>query len=196
MMTRRNQLFRIEELKVTGDHRVNITARLYADAQFPSAATVRTVGLNTGSVWIAGTPPPVTGLTITATTIDSGRVTFNFGNFVGGQTARIEIKRPGDSDWLPVLTATPDGLGRGAAEIPALRVGTQIRITPISSTGIAGTPSTVTVTSPSYQWPSAYPAVDGYVLASSTSGVLSWVAQSGGGAGDIADGRKYAWFIS
>ena len=34
------------------------------------------------------------------------------------------------------------------------------------------------------------------VLASSTSGVLSWVAQSGGGAGDIADGRKYAWFIS
>ena len=196
MMTRRNQLFRIEELKVTGDHRVNITARLYADAQFPSAATVRTVGLNTGSVWIAGTPPPVTGLTITATTIDSGRVTFNFGSFVGGQTARIEIKRPGDSDWLPVLTATPDGLGRGAAEIPALRVGTQIRITPISSTGIAGTPSTVTVTSPLYQWPSAYPAVDGYVLASSTSGVLSWVAQSGGGAGDIADGRKYAWFIS
>jgi len=196
MVGKRNQLFRVEELRVTQDHRVNIVARLYAEQQFPSAATVRTVGLNTGTVWIAGTPPAVTGATITATTIDSGRINFNFGDFVGGQTARIEIKRPGDSDWLPVIDVVPDGLGRGAAEIPALRLNTQIRITPISSTGIEGASTTITVTSPLYQWPASYPAANGYVLSSTTGGVLSWVAQSGGGASNTADGRKYAWFIS
>jgi hypothetical protein len=187
MSGKRNQLFRVEELRVTQDHRVNIVARLYAEQQFPSAATVRTVGLNTGTVWIAGTPPAVTGATITATTIDSGRINFNFGDFVGGQTARIEIKRPGDSDWLPVIDVVPDGLGRGAAEIPALRLNTQIRITPISSTGIEGTPTTITVTSPLYQWPASYPASNGYVLSSTTGGVLSWV--EGGGAG-VTDGDK------
>lgn len=187
MVGKRNQLFRVEELRVTQDHRVNIVARLYAEQQFPSAATVRTVGLNTGTVWIAGTPPAVTGATITATTIDSGRINFNFGDFVGGQSARIEIKRPGDSDWLPVIDVVPDGLGRGAAEIPALKLNTQIRITPISSTGIEGASTTITVTSPLYQWPASYPAANGYVLSSTTGGVLSWV--EGGGAG-VTDGDK------
>jgi hypothetical protein len=32
-----------------------------------------------------------------------------------------------------------------------------------------------------YTLPTAYPASSGYVLASTTSGVMSWVAQSGGG---------------
>jgi len=182
MSGRRNELFRIEELRVTQDHRVNIVARLYAEQQFPSAATVRTVGLNTGSVWIAGTPPAVTGVTVTYSTIDSGRVNFDFGDFVGGQTARVEIKRPGDADWIPTgYEVTPDSLGRGAAELPGLKVNTLIRITPISSTGVEGTPSQVTVTSPLYQWPGSYPAASGYVLSSTTAGVLSWVAQSGGG---------------
>ena len=195
MSSRPNQLFRIEELRVTSDHRVNIIARLYAEDQFPTAAQVRTVGLNTGSVWLAGTPPPVTGVVITATTIDSGRVTFDFGSFVGGQTARIDIQRPGETGWLPVLTSPPDGLGRGAAEIPALRLGTLIRITPISSTGVEGPATIVTVTNPLYQWPAGYPAENGYVLSSSVTGVLTWVPQSGGG-GSSADSRKYAWFIS
>jgi hypothetical protein len=184
MANRRNQLFRVEELKVTQDHRVSITARLYAEEQFPSAAKVRTVGLNTGTVWIAGTPPAVTGVSVSYTTIDSGRVQFDFGAFTGGQTARIEIKRGGVGDWLPVLDAVPDGLGRGAAEIPSLTVGTKIRITPISSTGVEGAPTEVTVTSPLYQWPTSYPAANGYVLSSTTGGVLSWVAQSGGGGGN------------
>jgi hypothetical protein len=196
MSGRRNELFRIEELRVTQDHRVNIVARLYSEQQFPSAATVRTVGLNTGSVWIAGTPPAVTGVTVTYSTIDSGRVNFDFGDFVGGQTARVEIKRPGDADWIPTgYEVTPDSLGRGAAELPGLRVNTLIRITPISSTGVEGTPSQVTVTSPLYQWPGSYPAASGYVLSSTTAGVLSWVAQSGGGGGSSIDARPYAWFL-
>ena len=192
----RNQLFRIEELKISQDHLVDIIARQYSDLQFPSAATVRTVGLNTASVWIAGTPPAVSGITVNFTTVDNGRITFSFGNFVGGQTAQIEIQRPQDGDWLPVIDAVPDGLGRGAVELPGLVVGTQIRITPISSTGVAGTPTIVTVTNPLYQWPTSYPPVSGYVLSSTTAGVLTWEPQIGGGAADIVDGRKFAWFIS
>jgi hypothetical protein len=121
-------------------------------------------------------------------------VTFDFGSFVGGQTARIDIQRPGETGWLPVLTSPPDGLGRGAAEIPALRLGTLIRITPISSTGVEGPATIVTVTNPLYQWPAGYPAENGYVLSSSVTGVLTWVPQSGGGSS--ADSRKFAWFIS
>jgi hypothetical protein len=147
-------------------------------------------------VWIAGTPPAVTGVTVTYSTIDSGRVNFDFGDFVGGQTARVEIKRPGDADWIPTgYEVTPDSLGRGAAELPGLKVNTLIRITPISSTGVEGTPSQVTVTSPLYQWPGSYPAASGYVLSSTTAGVLSWVAQSGGGGGSSIDARPYAWFL-
>lgn len=176
-----NQLFRIEELRVTQDHRVNIVARLYSDEQFPESANVRTVGLNTGSVWIAKAPPAVTDATIVYTTIDSGRVEFDFGLFVGGQTARIEIKRPGDASFLPFADVVPDGLGRGATEIPALEPNTEIRITPISSNGVAGSSTTLTATSPLYVWPASYPPSSGYVLASDTDGNLSWVAQSGGG---------------
>ena len=54
----------------------------------------------------------------------------------------------------------------------------------------------LTVTNPLYQWPTSYPPVSGYVLSSTTAGVLTWEPQIGGGAADIVDGRKFAWFIS
>lgn len=44
---RRNQLFRIEELKITPDHKVHITARLYTDSQYPDA-TATTIPLTSG----------------------------------------------------------------------------------------------------------------------------------------------------
>ena len=178
-----NHLFRIEELRITQDHRVNIVARLYMEDQYPDAAAVRTLGLNTGSVWIAKAPPAVDNLAISYTTSDSGRVQFDFGGFVGTQTARIEIKRPGESTWLPVAEVSPDGLGRGAAEIPSLKPNTEIRVVPVGPTGLTGTVSTITATSPLYVWPTSYPSVSGYVLSSTTAGVMSWVAQSGGGGG-------------
>lgn len=178
-----NHLFRIEELKITQDHRVNIVARLYMEDQYPDAAAVRTLGLNTGSVWIAKAPPAVANLAISYTTSDSGRVQFDFGAFVGSQTGRIEIKRPGESTWSPVAEVSPDGLGRGAAEIPSLKPNTEIRVVPVGPTGLTGTVSTITATSPLYVWPTSYPSVSGYVLSSTTAGVMSWVAQSGGGGG-------------
>jgi hypothetical protein len=183
-----NHLFRIEELKITSDHRVNIVARLYMEDQYPDAANVRTLGLNTGSVWIASAPPAATNLAITYTTVDAGRVQFDFGAYVGTQTARIEIKRPGESVWSPVAEVSPDGQGRGAAEIPSLKPNTEIRITPVGPTGLTGTTTTVTATSPLYVWPTSYPASSGYVLSSTTAGVMSWVAQSGGGGGGTPGG--------
>lgn len=183
-----NHLFRIEELRITQDHRVNIVARLYMENQYPDAAAVRTLGLNTGSVWIAKAPPAVSNLAISYTTSDSGRVQFDFGGFVGTQTARIEIKRPGESTWSPVAEVSPDGLGRGAAEIPSLKPNTEIRIIPVGPTGLTGTISSITATSPLYVWPTSYPSVSGYVLSSTTAGVMSWVAQSGGGGGGTPGG--------
>lgn len=183
-----NHLFRIEELKITQDHRVNIVARLYMEDQYPDAAAVRTLGLNTGSVWIAKAPPQVANLAISYTTSDSGRVQFDFGAFVGSQTGRIEIKRPGESTWSPVAEVSPDGLGRGAAEIPSLKPNTEIRVVPVGPTGLTGTISSITATSPLYVWPTSYPSVSGYVLSSTTAGVMSWVAQSGGGGGGTPGG--------
>ena len=183
-----NHLFRIEELRITQDHRVNIVARLYMEDQYPDAAAVRTLGLNTGSVWIAKAPPQVDNLAISYTTSDSGRVQFDFGGFVGSQTARIEIKRPGESTWSPVAEVAPDGQGRGAAEIPSLKPNTEIRVVPVGPTGLTGTISTITATSPLYVWPTSYPSVSGYVLSSTTAGVMSWVAQSGGGGGGTPGG--------
>lgn len=183
-----NHLFRIEELRITQDHRVNIVARLYMEDQYPDAAAVRTLGLNTGSVWIAKAPPQVDNLAISYTTSDSGRVQFDFGAFVGSQTGRIEIKRPGESTWSPVAEVAPDGQGRGAAEIPSLKPNTEIRVVPVGPTGLTGTISTITATSPLYVWPTSYPSVSGYVLSSTTAGVMSWVAQSGGGGGGTPGG--------
>lgn len=192
-----NHLFRIEELRITQDHRVNIVARLYMEDQYPDAAAVRTLGLNTGSVWIAKAPPQVSNLAISYTTSDSGRVQFDFGGFVGTQTARIEIKRPGESTWSPVAEVSPDGLGRGAAEIPGIKPNTEIRVVPVGPTGLTGTISSITATSPLYVWPTNYPVASGYVLSSNTGGVLSWIEQTGGGGGGSATiGKAYAWFIS
>jgi uncharacterized Zn-binding protein involved in type VI secretion len=156
--------------------------------QYPDAAAVRTLGLNTGSVWIAKAPPAASNLAITYTTVDAGRVQFDFGAYVGTQTARIEIRRPGESVWLPVAEVSPDGQGRGAAEIPSLKPNTEIRVIPVGPTGLTGTVATVTATSPLYVWPTSYPAVTGYVLSSTTAGVMSWVAQSGGGGGGTPGG--------
>ena len=50
-------------------------------------------------------------------------------------------------------------------------------------TGLVRLPSTVTINTAAYTWPSAVAASSGYVLACSSAGVLSWVAPSGGGGG-------------
>lgn len=196
MIGRRNQLFRIEELRVTQDHRVAIVARLYADEQFPDAAQVRTLGRNVGTVWTTKAPPAVTNVAITYTTINSGRITFTFGSaYIGRQTARVEIDRGNTGTFSPLAVVEPDAAGVGAFEVVSLVPNTRIRVTPISAAGVVGASSTLTGVSPVYQWPTSLPTVDGQVIAGNTSGVLFWTAQTGGSGGGVM-GIAYAWFIS
>jgi hypothetical protein len=53
MPGRRNLMLRIEELRIAQDHQVTLTARLYADEQFPQSATARTIVLTGGAGWLA-----------------------------------------------------------------------------------------------------------------------------------------------
>ena len=194
MIGRRNQLFRIEELRVTQDHRVAIVARLYADEQFPDAAQVRTLGQNVGTVWTTKAPPSVTNVSIAYTAVNSGRITFTFGTAIGRQTARVEIDRGNTGTFSPLAVVEPDAAGVGAFEVDSLVPNTRIRVTPISASGVVGTSSTLTGVSPVYQWPTSLPTVNGQVIAGNTSGVLFWTAQTGGGGG--VSNIAYAWFIS
>ena len=195
MFGRRNQLFRIEELRVTQDHRVAIVARLYADEQFPDAAQVRTMGLNAGSTWVTTAPPAVTNLAIEYTTIDSGRVSFTFSpDYLGSQTAKIEINR--GSGYVPLAEIAPivvAGAKVGIFEASAILPGTQIRITPINARGAGTNTTTLTVTTPPYRWPITGPSAAGQVLITDASGNLSWGTITATGQYGLP---SYAWFIS
>ncbi len=194
MIGRRNQLFRVEELRVTQNHTVSIVARLYAEEQFTTAATVRTMGLNAGSTWFTTAPPAVTNLAIEYTTIDSGRVSFTFSpDYLGSQTAKIEINR--GSGYVPLAEIAPivvAGAKIGIFEASAIVPNTQIRITPINARGTGTNTTTLTVTTPPYRWPVTSPSAAGQVLITDANGNLSWgtVTASGNSL------PSYAWFLS
>ena len=195
MVGRRNQLFRVEELRVTQNHTVSIIARLYAEEQFTTAATVRTMGLNAGSTWVTTAPPAVSNLAIEYTTIDSGRVSFTFSpDYLGSQTAKIEINR--GSGYAPLAEIAPivvAGAKVGIFEASAILPGTQIRITPINARGAGTNTTTLTVTTPPYRWPVTGPSAAGQVLITDASGNLSWGTITATGQYGLP---SYAWFIS
>lgn len=111
----RNLMLRVEELKVDARHHVNIVGRLYADEQFPTTAQERTIPLVTGIGWPSAVPDPVTNLTLTVPVAGSISGTFDFAGYIGTQTARILIKKPGDADYSDTgLRVTPDASNGGA----------------------------------------------------------------------------------
>ena len=194
MIGRRNQLFRVEELRVTQNHTVSIIARLYAEEQFTTAATVRTMGLNTGSAWITTAPPAVSNVAIAYTTIDSGRITFNFSSaYIGRQVARVEIDRGNTGTFAPLAVVEPDAAGVGAFEVVSLVPNTRIRVTPISAAGVVGASSTLTGLAPAYQWPTSLPTTAGQVLTAGPNGVMTWASINATGQYGLP---SYAWFIS
>lgn len=194
MIGRRNQLFRVEELRVTQNHTVSIVARLYAEEQFTTAATVRTMGLNTGSAWITTAPPAVSNVAIAYTTIDSGRITFNFSTaYIGRQVARVEIDRGNTGTFAPLAVVEPDAAGVGAFEVVSLVPNTRIRVTPISAAGVVGASSTLTGLAPAYQWPTSLPTTAGQVLTAGPNGVMTWTSINATGQYGLP---SYAWFIS
>lgn len=137
MPDQRNLLLRIEELRVSSDHRVSITGRLYADDQFPASADERTVSYVTGIGWTSTPPGAVTNLALTIPTPGTISGTFDFAAYIGGQTAKVYIKKPGDADYSDTgLRVTPDSSNAGAFQVSGIPDGvTHIKIIPYSQAG-------------------------------------------------------------
>lgn len=145
MPDQRNLLLRIEELKVAQDHRVNIVGRLYADTQFPTTATERTVVLTTGVGWVSEPPDPPYNVILTSPSSGVVRGTFSFAAFVGSQTARLEVWRAGEAGYVDTgLVISPDSALAGAFEVSGIPTTglTQFRLVAVSSTGNESDPVT------------------------------------------------------
>lgn len=149
MPGRRNLPLRLEEVRVSQDHRVSLTGRLYADAQHPQSATPKTVPLTTGVGWPTAAPGAATGLTLTQPANGTVRGTFAFASFDGNQYARVEADKPGGGvDFVDMgLLLRPDSSGNGAFELAGLPAGaTDIRVVSINqfsptATSTSGTES-------------------------------------------------------
>ncbi len=133
----RNLLMRVEELQIAPDHKVSITARLYADEQFPTSATERTVPLPTGIGYPSSPPPAISNLVLTNPTAGAINGTFDFGAYLGSQQAKIEIQLPGAVAFTDTgIRVTPDSQNKGAFQITGVTPGlSYVRVTPFSAAG-------------------------------------------------------------
>jgi hypothetical protein len=116
-----------------------ITGRLYADAQFPTSATERTVILTSGVGWASATPGQPYNIAITSATSGVISTTFNFEPGIGTQTAKIEVWRAGETDYSDTGLRVPSSTTyTGIFELTGIPTSglTQIRITPINSAGV------------------------------------------------------------
>jgi len=137
MTLRRNLLMRVEEVKVSADHKTSVLGRLYSDAQFPNSATPATIVLTTGSGWASTPPGQPTNLVLTEPTSGTLRGAFTFAGYIGSQTARVEVLRAGETAYVDTgIRVTPDANNDGQFEITGLPSGvTYVRITPYSAAG-------------------------------------------------------------
>ena len=138
----RNLMLRVEELKISQDHKVSIVGRLYADSQFPTSATERTITLTSGVGWITNPPDPITALTLTSPTAGTVRGTFTFASFIGTQTATVEVWRAGEAGYVDTgLTVTPDSSNQGSFEVSGVPTSgvSYFRVVATSSTGQSST---------------------------------------------------------
>lgn len=137
MPDQRNLMLRVEELRVSSDHKVSLTGRLYADDQFPASADERTVSYVTGIGWVSAPPGAVTNLILQLISSGTVRGEFDFAAYIGSQTARVEVKRFGESDYSDTgIRVTPDVNNRGSFEVSGLPAGlTYFRVTPYSTAG-------------------------------------------------------------
>lgn len=137
MPGRRNVVMRIEELKVSPEHKVSIVGRLYIDDQIPNTAEASTILLTSGVGWPTAVPGAVTTLILTSPASGVLAGTFTFAGFIGTQQARVEVLRAGETSYSDTgIRVTPDSSNQGAFEISGLPAGvTFVRITPFSTNG-------------------------------------------------------------
>jgi hypothetical protein len=67
---------------IAQDHQVTLTARLYADEQFPQSATARTIVLTGGAGWLLNPPGAVTNLSLSIPTPGILRGEFQFSGYL------------------------------------------------------------------------------------------------------------------
>jgi len=149
MLLFKNYLYRIEELSISQDHRVTITARLYADTQYPEQPVPKTIPLTRSNDWQAAIAPPVRSFNIERlpNSGNSARVTIGFPETVAPVTIRVLVRRAGiDSNFVDtgmMVAAGENNLGQ--FELAGITTGSQIQFIPVSSTGIEGVSSLFTV---------------------------------------------------
>ena len=143
MPGRRNLMLRVEELRIAQDHQVTLTARLYADEQFPQSATARTIVLTGGAGWLLNPPGAVTNLSLTIPNPGTLRGEFQFSGYLGSQVAKIEVMRAGETGYYDTgLRVSPNEYGQGIFEMPGLSVGiSYAKVTAIASGGGASAPT-------------------------------------------------------
>lgn len=144
----RNYLYRIEELSVSQDHRVSITARLYSDLQYPEQAVAKTVPLVRSNAWPTTALPAVTNLSISRipSSGNTARISFRFPSSVTQPLVRVYVQRrdPDTGEFIDNgLTDTgiilrPDVDNNGIVEIPGLVTGSFVQLVPFTETGIQG----------------------------------------------------------
>lgn len=145
-----NPVLRLEEVKISHDWKVSMTARKYSKNQYPETATGKTIVLTTGIGWPTATPGAATSLTLTEPTPGTIRGTFTFPDSPGAQTAKIEVDK--GSGFIDTgQRISPDASNNGAFELAGMPAGSiDVRVTIISATGVEGSTAsdTITVTNP------------------------------------------------
>ena len=210
----RNYLYRIEELSVSQDHRVSITARLYSDLQYPEQAVPKTVVLNRSNAWQTAILAQVQSVSIVRVpnSGNTARVSFAFPATIGEPRVRVLVQRrdPVTGDFIDSslvdtgIILTPDTNNQGIVEIPGIVSGSLIQFVPFTSTGVEGTPLTVDV--PSLPTDTGggggadlYQPLDSDLTAIAALGADGIIRKTAGTYtmdSDTYATRQYAWFIS
>lgn len=153
----KNYLYRIEELSVSQDHRVTITARLYADTQYPEQPVPKTIPLTRSNDWQTAVVPSVSSFSVerVPNSANTARVTIDFPETVAPVTVRVLVRRLNvevnppvfiDLDFVDTgVVVIPDSDNTGQFELVGITPGSQIQFVPVTSTGIEGIASIFSV---------------------------------------------------
>lgn len=110
-------------------------------------------------------------------------------NDIGGYVAIYGGNGDGTGDGGFIQLVVGDGGTQGFVELLGANAAPELRFheSPVTGTNYVSfqSPTAMASGSTAYTWPNAYPAADGYVMSSTTAGVLSWTAPGGGGGAGV-----------
>ena len=128
----------------------------------------------------------VQGGDITLNGSTSGTVTLSAGATPAVQTYTLPSSYPASSAYGSYLTSSTGGAMSWASAMNPLTMSAQSLSVRGSTSGSNTFTSPAVAGTQSYTLPTSYPASTGYVLSSTTTGTLSWVASGGGGGSSVA----------